>query len=231
MAADWLRAGGDVRAAGGAQPEWGDVAGRYEAWYVTPRGRRYDAVEKRLMAGLLGPARGRRLLDIGCGTGHFTRWFRELGWEVWGVDLEERMLARARELSAEDIIYRRGDAQKLPFADKSFHVSVMVTTLESTHSPELALLEAFRVSQERIVLGILNSLSLLAFWRRIRAIYRPTIFSKTRFYSGPTVCAMIRKVSRRLGVPVVVRMASWRRIPYGQIPLGAFYALAVEMKK
>lgn len=214
-----------------AQPNWADVAGSYEAWYETPRGRKYDALEKDLIARLLGPARGGRLLDIGCGTGHFTRWFRELGWEVWGLDLQEQMLARARELSGNQIVYRRGDATELPFADKSFDLCAMITTLESTSCPEAALGEAIRVSREKVVLGVLNSLSLLALSRRVRAIFRPTIFSRTRFYSGPALCAMIRRVSRQVGVPVSLRVASWRKGPFGRVPLGAFFAVAVELKK
>jgi ubiquinone/menaquinone biosynthesis C-methylase UbiE len=214
-----------------AQPNWANVAESYEAWYQTPRGRRYDALEKDLIAGFLGPARGGRLLEIGCGSGHFSRWFREFGWKVCGLDLEERMLVRAREFSGNGIFYCRGEAEKLPFADKSFHVSAMITTLESTAHPEMALAEAMRVSRERVVLGVLNSLSPLALSRRIRAIFRPTIFSQTRFYSAPVLCAIIRRVARRCDVPVSLKMASWRRVPLVDLPLGAFYAVAVMLKK
>jgi len=211
------------------QPDWANVAESYEGWYQTPRGRRYDALEKSLIAQLLGPARGRRLLDIGCGTGHFARWFRELGWQVWGLDLEMRMLIRARELSRDDIVYSRGDAAKLPFADRSFHVCAMITTLETTSCPEEALREAIRVSRGKVVLGVLNSLSFLAFMRRLRAIFRPTIFSQTRFYSGPALCSMIKRVSRQLDAPVSMRMAHGMRGVFPKIPLGAFFALAVEL--
>lgn len=214
---------------GRIQPNWADVAGNYEMWYQTPQGRKYDSVEKDLIGRLLSPAQGRRMLDIGCGTGHFTRWLRELGWEVWGVDLEERMLARARELSGEGIIYCQGDAERLPFADRNFYVSAMITTLESTARPEAALGEAIRVSKEMVVLGVLNSLSLLALSRRIRAVFRPTIFSRTRFFSGPVLQSMIRRVLQQLGVPVSVRFASGRKV--GRIPLGAFFAMAVELRE
>ncbi len=214
-----------------AQPNWANMAESYEAWYRTPRGRKYDTLEKDLIAGLLGPTRGGRLLEIGCGSGHFSRWFQQLSWEVWGLDLEEKMLLRAREFSGNGIFYCRGEAEKLPFTDKSFHVSAMITTLESTAHPEMALAEAMRVSRERVVLGVLNSLSPLALSRRMRAMFRPTIFSQTRFYSAPVLCAMIRRVARRAGVPVSLRVAPWGRGPIGRIPLGAFYAVAVELKK
>jgi SAM-dependent methyltransferase len=41
--------------------------------------------------------RGKRALDFGCGTGRSTRFLRQLGFQVVGVDIAEHMLARARE--------------------------------------------------------------------------------------------------------------------------------------
>jgi ubiquinone/menaquinone biosynthesis C-methylase UbiE len=41
--------------------------------------------------------RGSRALDFGCGTGRSTRFLRDLGFDVVGVDIAESMLARARE--------------------------------------------------------------------------------------------------------------------------------------
>ncbi len=46
---------------------------------------------------LLPDLRGRRVLDLGCGFGWFCRWAREAGAaSVLGVDVSERMLARAK---------------------------------------------------------------------------------------------------------------------------------------
>ena len=49
------------------------------------------------LKGMLPPLAGLRVLDLGCGFGAFARWAREMGAEsVLGVDLSEKMLARAR---------------------------------------------------------------------------------------------------------------------------------------
>lgn len=40
---------------------------------------------------------GRKAIDFGCGAGRSTRFLRELGFEVVGVDISEPMLARARD--------------------------------------------------------------------------------------------------------------------------------------
>jgi ubiquinone/menaquinone biosynthesis C-methylase UbiE len=213
------------------QPGWGDAAESYDAWYRTPQGRRYDALEKELLSSLLRPAGRRRLLEIGCGTGHFTRWFRDLGWRAWGLDIEPRMLARARGHSPGDIIYCRGDAERLPFADASFDICALITTLESTDRPVQALGEALRVSRRAVLLGVLNAVSLLALRRRVRALFRPTIFSRTRFYSGPQLSALIRRAAHRMSLPVSVRFAAIGRSPFQGLPRGAFYAVRVEHQK
>jgi len=40
---------------------------------------------------------GRKAIDFGCGAGRSTRFLRELGFDVVGVDISEPMLARARD--------------------------------------------------------------------------------------------------------------------------------------
>jgi len=41
---------------------------------------------------------GRKSVDFGCGTGRSTRFLRQLGFEVTGVDIAEDMICKAREL-------------------------------------------------------------------------------------------------------------------------------------
>src|SRR3974390_1129756 len=41
---------------------------------------------------------GKRALDFGCGTGRSTRFLRSCNFEVTGIDIASRMIAKAREL-------------------------------------------------------------------------------------------------------------------------------------
>ena len=41
---------------------------------------------------------GRKSLDFGCGTGRSTRFLRQIGFDVTGVDIAEDMVCKAREL-------------------------------------------------------------------------------------------------------------------------------------
>ena len=70
----------------------------------------------------LGPIAGQRILDVGCGTGRFTRELARRGALVTGLDPSETMLGAARAAPLADAgsapTYVRGDADEdLPGAD------------------------------------------------------------------------------------------------------------------
>jgi SAM-dependent methyltransferase len=74
---------------------------------------------------------GTRALDFGCGTGRSTRFLRDLGFEVVGVDIAESMLARARERDP-DGDYRRVPDGDLPGLDAgSFDLILSVFTFDN----------------------------------------------------------------------------------------------------
>src|SRR5688500_18129102 len=70
---------------------------------------------------------GMRVLDVGCGSGSFTRFVAgalEGRGEVVGVDTDPDLLAKAREAMPSTPALRArfemGDVHKLPFADGEF---------------------------------------------------------------------------------------------------------------
>jgi hypothetical protein len=59
----------------------------YEQWYEVGEGERVDWLEKELLSELLGGFSSvQSLLDIGCGTGHFTRYFATFLPSVVGLE-------------------------------------------------------------------------------------------------------------------------------------------------
>ncbi|PKA30953.1 SAM-dependent methyltransferase [Cedecea lapagei] len=64
---------------------------------------------------------GKTVIDLGCGYGWFCRSARELGAaQVTGVDISEKMLARAAELTADPAItYQRRDLEDVKLEDNS----------------------------------------------------------------------------------------------------------------
>src|SRR3990172_6893185 len=155
-----------------------EVANRYEDWYAG-RGRRADLLEKRLLTKLLSKfPHASSVLDFGCGTGHFTRWLADKGFQPVGLDISPAMLAEARKRN--NIEYVHGTAEALPFPDRGFDLTTLITTLEFIEDPQRALSEAVRVAAQGIILGVLNRKSVLGM-RRKRSGKPP--WNTARFYS------------------------------------------------
>jgi ubiquinone/menaquinone biosynthesis C-methylase UbiE len=102
-------------------------------------------MRRTFLAGIELPAAA-DVLEVGCGTGVFTRVLAALPQvrSVVGVDLAESLVEKAREL-APGLRFEQGDARSLPFGDASFDVVVFDSTLSHVPEPGRALGEAFRV--------------------------------------------------------------------------------------
>ena len=87
---------------------------------------------------------GLRLLDVGCGVGHYLADARSRGFEAVGIDGSEEMLKHARAKNSE-VELRHGDIEQLPFADASFDVVLCIEVLRYLSQPEAALKELVRV--------------------------------------------------------------------------------------
>jgi ubiquinone/menaquinone biosynthesis C-methylase UbiE len=87
-------------------------------------------------------APGRRLADIGGGTGNYALALRREGWEPVVVDRSAEMLARAAAKGLETV---EADAQRLPFADGSFDAATMISMLHHVEDRGAALAEARRI--------------------------------------------------------------------------------------
>lgn len=71
----------------------------------------------------LGPAKGAKVLDVGCGSGFMSAILAKLGFEVTGVDLSEEMVAQAKAFVASEglqVEIRQMNALELDFAAASF---------------------------------------------------------------------------------------------------------------
>jgi malonyl-CoA O-methyltransferase len=112
------------------------------------------ALQREIGMGLLeslvyAKAPPRRVLDLGCGTGFFTRLLKRRFPRalVVGLDLAEGMLtaARARQGWLRRFRLVQGDALALPFAEGAFDLVFSNLLLQWLEDPERALAEARRV--------------------------------------------------------------------------------------
>ena len=159
-----------------------EAAARYDGWFETAAGRYARRLEDELLREAVGDVRGRRVLDVGCGTGLHLRLFAEGGAAGVGLEPSWEMLQRARERLAGGAYLVRGRAEALPFRDGAFDVVTMITSLEFATDARAALAEASRVCRRRVVVAALNGLSLSAALRKIKRNVQATLFRAVRFY-------------------------------------------------
>jgi len=133
----------------------------YNAWYDTPRGRWVGETEYALAAQQLAAQAGDSLLDVGCGTGWFTRRAAADGLRVTGLDPNTAWLNYARAHGDPNLKWIEGNARALPFADAGFDHVLSITALCFVDDERQAVAECVRVARRRFAIGWLNRDSLL----------------------------------------------------------------------
>lgn len=85
---------------------------------------------------------GGRVLDVGCGAGEKLQEFRNLGWDVRGIELSE---AAARAGASRGIEISNRPIEAAPFPDAYFDAITFYHSLEHVPSPTAALLSCRRL--------------------------------------------------------------------------------------
>lgn len=171
------------------------TAPRYEGWYETPRGARASRAERALLAWLLRwfPD-ARSVLEVGSGTGHFTRWLAARGLAAIGLDRSPAMLREAG-VGRDALPQLLADAHRLPLRDGSVDLVALVTTLEFLEAPSVALRECVRVAAGGVVVVALNRWSVGAVSRRIGPQSRGGLLSEARDRSLPQLRRELREAA------------------------------------
>jgi SAM-dependent methyltransferase len=130
-----------------------------------PIGELVAARQAGVLLDFVGPPAGRRIIDVGTGTGRAALLLARRGAQVTGVDASAEMLAVARQRAAADdvrVTFERGDAHALPFADRSFDVGVSLRVLMHTPRWRVALGELCRVSSDLVIVDYPSARSFAA---------------------------------------------------------------------
>lgn len=165
----------------------------YESWYEG-KYKRADLLEKRVLGLMLSEfAQPSSVLEIGCGTGHFTRWFNSQGIQATGADLSPYMVRQARSLWKEGE-FVNAVSLDLPFRSKSFDVACFVTCFEYMPSPEMVLKEAARVASKGIVMGLINAWSLPTLRRKFQLAFgKNDYYRRAHFYSISEIKSLCKR--------------------------------------
>lgn len=160
----------------------------YARWRATLLGAITERVETALIFKLAGPVRGKRLLDVGTGDGHYAMAAAMHGAEVTALDSAPSMLDATRQRAKQQgltLELAQGSAEALPFKDGTFDVVLAVTVLclipDATH----AVREMARVLVPGgcLIVGELGRFSLWAARRRVRSWLGARPWRQTRFRS------------------------------------------------
>ena len=161
---------------------------QYNRWFETPIGALVKHYEEKLVLDLLQPRSNELILDVGCGTGLFTRSVIAHGSVIVGLDVSEPMLRSARRgLSTTRFWPVLADMLVLPFADDRFDKTLSITALEFVKDAGSAIDELFRVTRPkgRVVIATLNSLSPWAKRRRAEASRKDKSVFEHAFFRSP----------------------------------------------
>lgn len=114
-----------------------------------------NSFEKDKLLPLLGDLLGKKILDVGAGTGRLTLKLAKAGAEVTALDVSEEMLKRIKnhELRIKNVV---GDAESLPFEDNSFDFVVAAFLIVHLKDLKRFFDEAYRVLKDGGKLLITN---------------------------------------------------------------------------
>lgn len=187
------------------------MADSYDSWYETALGRTCDALERAAIEKTLpAPADGNRLLDVGCGTGHWSTFFSERNFTVAGVDISQQMIRIARGKNIANASFEVADAHALPFTDGQFDVATAIITLEFVRRPEVVVGEMARCLRHPGGVLIVGALNALASLNRKRKAADEGPYSFARLFSPAELKSLLAPYGEtRVATTTFVPQSAW----------------------
>lgn len=203
----------------------------YEQWYEG-RYKRAEVWQKKIIGGLVKKdERVETLLEFGCGTTRFTRWWHEIGIEASGGDISPFMLGQGVHLFKGELVL--ADSHYMPFKDNTFDALAFVTTFEYYKDPVKVIRESARVAKHGIVFGMMNRNSPKVVRRRVQEVFGKNPFYLTaNFYSPQTLIKVIEEalVGRSYDIEwKTTGLPKWFPVQEWNQPYGDFFGLYVRL--
>ena len=125
--------------------DFNTIAGQYDYYYQSDFGKKVDALERKLIGDLLKMLPEKNLFEIGCGTGHWTKFFTENGFSVIATDIADKMLEQARKKNIKNAVFKYADVLNLDIKDNTLNNIIAIASLEFTGNLQKASDEIYRV--------------------------------------------------------------------------------------
>ena len=111
----------------------------WKDWYLRKEGTVEPETSR--LGELLGDPAGKKILDIGCGTGRHAIHFARTGFEVYGFDEEEDVVQRAKQLLERENLkaqLRVWDmTSRLPYENSIFDAVVAARVIHHTYAKDI----------------------------------------------------------------------------------------------
>lgn len=185
------------------------VAAHYDSWYDTELGSVSDQVERRLAQSMF-KAPGPQVLEIGCGTGQYTSWLLQEGYEVTAVDISGKMMALAQKKiaalqettpQAKPVHWWHGDITEILDQLETYDGIFSMTAFEFVPEPETVLPKLFsRLNPGGcLLIGLIAGESAWSDYYEEAARRKPaSVFARAALYTKEEIA------SWRLGVPAEI---------------------------
>lgn len=168
------------------------VAAHYDSWYDTELGSVSDQVERHL-AQTMFKAPGPKVLEIGCGTGQYTSWLIQEGYEVTAVDISGEMMALAKKKIAEAntskakrVHWWQADITEILDQLETYDGIFSMTAFEFVPEPEKVLKKLFSRLKPGgcLMIGLIAGRSSWSAYYEEAARNKPTsVFARASFYT------------------------------------------------
>lgn len=210
---------------------YSDIAGNYDSYYQTPAGKKIDEIEKEAVAGFLSQVPKQHILELGCGTGHWSEFLSELGYIITATDISDAMLEVAKQKNLTNVSFQKADAEHLPFGNETFGTVVSITMLEFTANPDNVIREIYRILKPGgvFILGCLNKRS-----EPGKAKDNDETFRQANFFTKEEIMDMLSVIGKPVMKECVYLTSSFELLDgmMEQYPVeGAFLAFSVTKEK
>lgn len=161
--------------------------------------------------------KGKKAVDIGCGSGYMERLFPD---DITGVDFSKEALKIAKKNGAKHLVH--APAENLPFKDNEFEISASFGVLEHVVDQLKAVQEMARVSKVQI---LIVHASLPYGLELVRPFFAKLLGLKDQPIEKPFSMRKIKKMVKACGLKLVFQgfwnyidlRWIWKRLPYGLI--------------
>jgi len=195
-----------------------DIAQNYDRFYVNRVGQLYDRLEKAAISSLLPKLSRGTILDVGCGTGHWSAFFVHEGFNVIGIDESEPMIRIARNKNIERTEFHCKPIEAFTSVEAKGAIgAAFITSLEFMGNPKKILRQVAHLLPPKgfILCGVLNADSPLAVARQGDPVY-----SQGEFYSEAQLHALLSP----LGEPTILQSTF---APYSMLENSAWAEILV----